>query len=308
MTALAAAVEDYLALRRGFGHRLVEDGHLLEDFVAYLHVHDLSTITVQAAVGWASAPLGAEPHRIARRLSTIRGFATYRAAFDPATEIPPARLLAAGIERRTPYVFSPAEIDALIAAGRRLPQPMDAVTLPTLIGLMAATGIRSGEAFRLNDDDVDLRGGRILVAYSKFGKSRQLPVHPSTVAALRDYTARRDALRPWPADASLLVGHHGSRLRSQAVSKAFRGLLAEVPIAVAAPRRPPRLTDLRHTFAVTTLAGWHADGLDVQSRLPALSTYLGHANPAHTYWYLQAVPELMGVLADRLEAFLADPS
>lgn len=302
--SLTEAAESYLTIRRALGHTLVPAGQLLDAFVQHVHATGASTVTVEVAVGWA-AEAGSRG-QTARRLSLVRGFAAYLSAFDPAAELIPEHLVATGVVRRTPYLFSPAEIDALMTAAGSLKPPLRAAGFATLIGLMAATGLRTGEALRLDVDDIDLTAGHLLVRYSKYGKSRRIPLHPSTVGALADYTRRRDQLCPQPSVPAFLLSPDGGRLGGAPISETFRRLLRMTDIAAPPGRRAPRLYDLRHTFAVTTLRGWHTDGGDVQARLPLLSLYLGHINPAHTYWYLQAAPELMSVLADRLDRSLRD--
>lgn len=306
MNNLPEHVEGYLGIRRALGHRLHIHDRLLGDFVASLDQGGQPRVTVDAALRWASAPPQASTAQIARRLSVVRGFATYLAAFDPATEVPPAHLVAPGAGRRAPYLFTTAEVTGLMSAAGRLTPPLRAASFTTLIGLMAASGLRTGEAFRLDRTDVDLTDGLLLVRHSKYGKSRRIPLHPSTVAALAHYARRRDQLCPTPDSDAFLVSRACGRLGGGSVSATFRRLLAQAAITVPAGRRAPRLHDLRHTFAVATLRDWHAAGLDVQARLPALSEYLGHLNPAHTYWYLQAVPELTAVIAARLDRFLAE--
>jgi integrase/recombinase XerD len=301
MSGLTASVVDYLALRRALGYRLAGDQRLLEDFARTLEARGEATVTIEAAVGWAGGPTQTSRQQIARRLSTVRRFADYLAAFDPATEVPPPDLLPAEIRRRTPYIFSPDQITALMTAAGRLAPPLRAATFATLIGLMAATGLRTGEAWRLDRTDVDLIGASLVVRVSKYGKTRQIPLHPSSLTALGDYARRRDRLCPDPDTTAFLVSRTGGRLAGSEPSTTFRALLREVGIRVPPGRRSPRLHDLRHTFAVATLRDWHTDGDPVQPRLAALSAYLGHLNPAHTYWYLQAVPELMSVLADRVD-------
>jgi integrase len=306
---LADAVEDYLAIRRALGLQLLADGKLLARFARFAAARGESTVTIDAAVAWSA--LGSSTADVARRLSMVRRFAIFLAAFDPATQVPPERMVASGVTRRAPYIFDAYEITDLIAAAATLSSPppapsppLLAVSFATLIGLMAATGIRTSEVTRLDRSDVDLNAGLLLIRYSKYGKSRRIPLHPSTVTALADYGRQRDDLCPRPLDDALLIVADGERLRGKHTGPTFHRLLSEVGITVAPGRRPPRLHDLRHTFAVTTLIGWHRQGLDVTARLPLLSLYLGHVNPAHTYWYLQAVPELMSVLADRLEDHL----
>lgn len=301
MSPLAGQVIAYLRMRRALGYRLVEHQRLLTDFVAALEAAGLDRITVDAALAWATAPPGVSRSQAARRLSVVRRFAGYVAVFDPTTEIPPRSLLPDGTHRTPPYIYTPAEITALMAATARLSPPLHAASYATLIGLMAATGLRTGEARRLDRGDVDLATAILTVRDSKFGKTRQVPVGATTVAALTCYARRRDRFCPVPTDPAFLLSAAGGRLDRRGVGVTFHGLLAEVGITVPAGQRAPRLYDLRHTFAVSTLTDWHAAGVDVDRRLPALSTYLGHLNPANTYWYLQAVPQLMSVVADRLE-------
>lgn len=298
--SLVGVLGSYLAIRRGLGLKLEREGFELEQFISFVGARGETTVTIDAALAWSHA--ASRPGVAARRLSLVRGFARYLAALDPATEVPPERLLAGGVVRHPPYVFSPAEIVALTHAADGLRSALAAASFRTLIGLMAATGIRTAEANRLEVSDLDLNAGTLAITYTKYGKSRLLPLHPSTVEALEMFLARRDALRPTPDTSALLLTARGEPFGRTAVAPTFRHLLGLAGISAPPGHRHPRAHDLRHTFAVTTLLGWHAEGADVAARLPLLSCYLGHVNPAHTYWYLQAVPELMTVLADRLEA------
>lgn len=225
---------------------------------------------------------------------------------DAAHEIPPTNLVAGGTYRTPPYLYSADEITALMAAARRMRPPLRAAGFETLIGLMGATGLRPGEAYRLNRGDVDLAGGVLAIRDSKCHKDRMVPIHASVVRALSAYARRRDELCPSPSTQAFLVSVTGDRLKGPAVCKPFAGLVAEAGIVPSPSRRRPRLSDLRHSFAVATLVDWYGQGADVQRRLPVLSTYMGHLNPQHTYWYLEACPELMSVAARRLEAFLGD--
>jgi integrase/recombinase XerD len=300
VTSLAEAAQGYLGIRRALGAQLSDVGRLLEDFVAWMEVRGQSTVTIATAVDWAAGPAGASPRTVATRLSAVRGFAVYLSAFDPATQIPPGHLVHVGVVRRVPFVFSDVQIETLVAAARTTLTPsLRAAGMATLIGVMAATGLRTAEARALDRGDVDPDGGQLLIRHSKYGATRQVPLHASTVAALTDYLSVRDTLCPDPVSEALLLSTTGRRLSDQAAT--FRRLLADTGIIAPPGRRSPRLHDLRHSFAVATVRDWHAAGVDVQRRLPVLSTYLGHLNPAHTYWYLQAVPELMAVLANRLD-------
>lgn len=299
MSALADHLADYLELRRAVGYRLVEHGRQLAGFVTFCEQREEGTVTITTAIAWASSG-EASPAMASRRLQMLRGFARYLLAVDPATEVPPVALVHAPVNRTPPYVFTAEEVAALIGAARRLEPPLLAATMATAIGLLAATGMRTGEAVALNDDDADLSAGMLTVRDSKWHKSRHVPIHPTTVEALRRYRRLRDQTIPAPPSGALLVTAAGSRLTGATLGGRFRVLLAELGIQAPAFRRPPRLADLRHTFAITTLMDWHAAGADVQARLPILSTYLGHLTPAATYWYLEAAPELMAVIAQRV--------
>jgi integrase/recombinase XerD len=306
MSELAGHVDAYLGMRRALGYRLHEHERLLHDLAAGLERLGQAHLSVDAVLAWAVAGGAVSRGQAARRLSVARRFAVYLAALDPATQIPPANLLAGGAVRAAPYIFTAEQVQALMAAARRLSPPLRAASMATLIGLLAATGLRPGEARRLDREDVDLTAGLLTVRGTKLGKTRLVPLHVTTTGALARYARRRDRLCPHPAEPAFLLAPDGTRLRTTAVTATFRRLCEQAGITVPAGRRAARPHDLRHTFAVDTLAGWHADGIDVQRRLPVLSTYLGHLNPTTTYWYCQAVPQLMGVVADRVAASRAD--
>ena len=301
MTGLAQSLDDYLSLRRGLGYKLEDAARLLRSFVAFAERADAGTITTELALRWASQPQGSSPIWLAHRLSAVRGFARYLHTIDPTTEVPTADLLSApGYRPAPPYLYSDADIAALMTAARRLAPPLRAATFETLIGLLAVTGMRIGEVMRLDRDDLDWGEGVLIVRGSKFGRSRELVCHPTTVEALRSYQARRDELCPGPAAASFFVTAWGARLTHASVYAAFHNVVAEAGLKHASRGRRPRVHDLRHSFAIRTLLRWYRDGADVQARLPLLSTYLGHIRPASTFWYLSASPELMALVAQRL--------
>ena len=299
MSRLHALLDDYLAMRRGLGFKLRAERLLLPGFVDFVEQTGAESVTVELALAWAKKPTGVDPFRWKRRLSMVRGFARYVHAFDPATEVPPDGLLAYRATRPTPFLFSDQDIAALLAAADTLRPRLSAVTSRTLFGLLAATGLRVGEAIDLDREDVDLARRLLTVRQTKFNKSRLLPLHPSTSDALAAYTQERDRLCPKPKAASFFVSAAGTRLLYPGVGKVFMGLVNEVGIKPRSSCRP-RLHGLRHSFAVNTLLGWYRDGVDVAAKLPALSAYLGHSHPASTYWYLQGVPELLTVAAQRL--------
>ena len=301
MTALRQALADYLDLRRSLGFGLVRDGKLLAQFLDYLDEHGMTTVTTQAAVAWASLPTGASPGWLGMRLRTVRGFAGYLHALDPAAQVPPRGVLPGRGRRAVPYLYSSADLAALFAQTEQQCTPLRAATMRTFIGLLAVTGMRLGEVIALDDADFDPVDGLLIVRRAKGGGSRQLPLHPTTVAALVDYQVLRDQHFARRAGAALLVSNAGTRLLNYNVGQTFAKLVRRAGLTARSPSCRPRPHDLRHSFAVATLLDWYRDGGDVTARLPLLSTYLGHVAPAHTYWYLHAAPELLAEAAHRLD-------
>lgn len=301
MSALSQALADYLALRRQMGFKLGRAEKLLTQFVAYCEALGAEIITTGLALGWATRPEGADPNWAAQRLSVVRGFARHLALIDPRTEVPPADLLLTQNHRATPYLYSEDEVHRLMAAAEKLQSPLRRVTFATLVGLLWVSGMCIGEALRLDRDDVDLTRGILLVRGSKFGKSREVPVHQTTATALRAYARSRDQLCLKPSSPAFFVSLAGTRLRYCNFHLTWLGLVREAGIEKRSAACRPRPHDLRHSFAVRTLIGWYQDGEHVEARLPQLSTYLGHIHPANTYWYLSAAPELLGLAAKRLE-------
>lgn len=307
MTGLRDALSDYLSLRRSLGFKLERPGQLLEDFTGYLDTAGAPTVTTELALAWATAPADADPAWWRARLAATRPFARYLAAFIPGTEVPPAGLLPGPASRRAvPYLYSPAGIGALITAAAAIRTPLRAATYQTLIGLLAVTGMRAGETIRLDRPDVDLRAGLLTIRESKFGKSRQLPLHATTVAALAGYATLRDQRHPRPATAAFFLSLTGTRLIYKNVHFTYHRLTQAAGLSPRSPQCRPRIHDLRHSFAVTTLLRWYQDGDDVAARLPLLSAWLGHADPASTYWYLTGTPELLALAATRLETSIRE--
>ena len=300
---LRTALAQYLAVRRSLGFKLARDGLLLEQFVACCEQAGAGRVTSELALAWVTAPAKASPSWLRMRLTVVRGFASWLQASDPATEVPATRWLPP--RRRTnPYLYSDADIAALVAAARQARWPLSAATYPTLIGLLAVTGMRVGEAIRLDRADVSLADGLLTIRESKFGTSRQLLIHPTTITALRWYLRRRAALSPTPSEPGLLVHPAGNRITYVSVQQMFRALARRAGLTPRSERCRPTIHGLRHTFAVNTLVRWYRDGVDVQARLPLLSTWLGHADPKWTYWYLSASPELLTLAGERLETSL----
>jgi integrase/recombinase XerD len=302
MIAFKEHVEDYLRLRRTLGYKLDDHARLLRRFAVHLEKLGAEVVTTELALAWALEP-GVRPESVVpwMRLLAVRGFARYMSGIDPRTEIPPTGLIRSPQRRRPPFIYSDSEIQALMAQARSgIRQALCAATYETLIGLLAATGMRTGEAIRLDRADVDWTEGVLLLRESKFNKSRYVPVLASTLGALERYARRRDQLCPNPRDVSFFVSLRRTRLYPCAVHTTFRRICQNAGVGADAPD-PPRLHDLRHTKAVRTLVGWYRDGLDVQSRLPALATYLGHRDPSYTYYYLSAAPELLAYAAGLLD-------
>jgi integrase/recombinase XerD len=298
MSDLRQTLADYLAIRHALGFQLRGYDRLLGDLVDDLSRAEASTLTIELAVAWATKPAGAQPFRWKTRLSVARGFARYLQTIDPSAQVPPSDLLAYRRARPAPHLHSTAEIDALLAATDTLRPSLRAATYRTLLGLLAVTGMRVGEAIALDRDDVDLRKRQLVIRDAKHA-TRQLPLHPSTAAALDAYARRRDRLCPAPKAPSFLLSTAGTRLIYECVRETFIKLRGVAGLdRGSAPR--PRTHDLRHSFAVQTLLEWHRTGADVAARLPLLSAWLGHRHPASTYYYLQAAPELLALAAQRL--------
>lgn len=301
MSELDRHLTDYLTVRRALGFKLTGEGQLLAEFVAFDTEAGQRTITTQFAMKWARRPANGSPNYLSRRLRAVRGFARYLHALDPACEIPPLELLPASKHRPAPYLYRDEEIIALMTAAGALRPPLRAATFQTLIGLLACTGLRIGEAIRLDREDFDRSNQLLTVRDSKFGKSREVLLHHSTVRSLVDYGETRDRLCPHPKERSFFITTRGTRLAHPTVNAPFRALLEQAGVNHPSPPRRVRIHDLRHSFAVKTLLGFYRDGGDVAARMPLLSTYMGHVDPAATYWYLSAAPELLGLAAERLE-------
>jgi integrase len=302
---LRAELADYLALRRALGYRLARPEKLLNQFLDHLDQAGESRITVAVTLDWARLPANGSSNWWAYRLAAVRGFATYLHAIDPVHEVPAAQLLPQRAMRASPYLYYEADIAALIAATASLRTPLRRATFATLIGLLAVTGIRVGEAIAVDRGDVDLTGGHLVVRHGKFGKTRELALHPTTVEALRRYQRLRDRLAPDTGTSALFVSTAGTRLIYGNVHHAFHRLVRLAGLTPRSPSCRPRIHDLRHSFAVAAMLDAYAAGQDGQTRLTLLSTWLGHVHPGSTYWYLSASPELMAVAGQRLESHLA---
>ncbi len=301
-------LERYLALRRAIGFQMHAEERLLRDFVAFVEAHGSpGPVRAQTVVDWAcSTAERCGPGGQARRLSVARGFLSHLRAAVPETEVPGPGLLA-GRKRPLPYVFSEVEIQSVIDAARQLGPPgsLRPHTVATLIGLMASSGLRAGEAMRLRLTDVDLEAdpARLQVLETKFRKSRLVPIHPSTADALRAYAQERHRLGYDRLCDFFFVSERAGPLHYRVVARTFVALARRLGMRGPRGHHAVRLHALRHSFAVRRMTAWYREGVDVHARLPELSIYLGHARPSDTYWYLTATPELLAGAADRFEIY-----
>lgn len=293
--------EQYLAMRRSLGFTLRGEGRSLLEFADRLDYSGQPTVTVAAAAAWASEPDGITAARKRQRLAIVRGFARYLAAFDPDCQVPPPGLLPGRAHRPTPYHYTDEEVAALVHAAGTIAAPLPAATMQALISLLAASGLRVGEALALNRDDVNSHAAAVTVT-GKNDQTRLVPLHPTTVTMLAGYAVRRDRLCPTPVSHGFFLTGTGRRVQHRGVHQIFTRLLAAADIHTPPGRRRPRIHDLRHTFAVNVVIDWYSAGGDVSARLPVLSAFLGHNSPEATYWYLQATPQLLALAAQRLDA------
>jgi integrase/recombinase XerD len=305
VTGLAKALDEYLALRRTLGFKLHHTAWALPKFVQFIEHEGATFITTGLALRWAQEEPEASSVTQADRLAMVRRFAAWRSAEDPRTEIPAARLLPRRYQRPTPHIYSTGEVEGVVSSAASLPSVsgLRGLTFSTLFGLLAVTGLRIGEAIALDRDDVDLQTGALCIREGKLGKSRFVPVHASTKDFLVYYSKKRDAILPNVKVPAFFVSERGRRITRGSSEGNF--ITAARMIGLRSPAvdgrrgRGPRLHDLRHRFAVSTLVHWYRSGADVDREIPKLATYLGHKGPAEVYWYLQAVPELLQLATER---------
>lgn len=298
------ALADYLTLRRRLGHKLADAQRVLGHFLAHLDQLGATTVTLEAALGFILDP-GLDPASTnpCRRLQAVRGFTRYLAGIDPATEVPPAGIVSYRAPRRRPHLFTGDEIATLMATAAASARTVQrAVMLETLIGLLAVTGMRVGEALRLTDADIDTDTAVITIRATKFNKSRQVPVTASTIGALVSCAQIRDEAHPSPVCPRVFVSGAGTPVAYCHFCLTFRRAIDAGGIGDRGRGLRPRIHDLRHSFAVRAIVDWHRGGADVAAMLPRLSTYLGHREPRYTYRYLTATPELLSHAAALLEA------
>jgi integrase/recombinase XerD len=305
--SIVALVGDYIALRRGLGYRSPSQERALRAFARYLDEegHD-GPIPLESSLDWAASTTSTDPCNPARRLTTVRGFLRHLAAADSATEVPAPGLLGPTGHRKPPHVYSDREIGDLLQAAARL-APAGGLRphcYATLFALLACTGLRISEALALSCADVDLTDAMLTIRAGKRGRTRLVPLHPSALTPLRDYAAERQRRYGTPGDGEAFFRtDHSNRVSYNAANSTFTVLRRQLGWTAAGRTRAPRVHDLRHRMVVRRIQAWHADGIDVDSKIAVLATYVGHVEVRDVYWYLSAVPEVMSVIADRFEAF-----
>ena len=308
MSKLRDASKDYLQLRRNLGYKLRGVDNVLQSFVDFAERENASYITVDLALRWAREPHHVQPATWASRLRMVRRFAIWLSASDPRTEVPPAGLLPHRYARKRPYIYSDAEIKNLVRTACQLPSPsgLKGHTYSTIFGLLAVTGMRISEALALDREDVNLDEGILRIRRTKFGKSRLVAVHESTRQILAEYARQRERVIRGSATAAFFVSEGGRRVTEWATRYNFAKVSREIglrsPTKVCRHGHGPRLHDMRHRFAVCTLLNWYRAGIDVEREIPKLATYLGHVHVNETYWYIEAVPELLQLATRRLES------
>lgn len=306
MTAsFAERVEQYIVLRRGLGYRLARQVTYLRSFAAFLDRcgHD-GPVPVALSVQWATDTRSQDPHNPARRLSAVGGFLRYLAPLD-GTEIPSPGLLGPSHHRTPPHIYSDQEIESLLAAAAVLPPRggLRPECYVTLFALLASTGLRISEALALAREDIDLTERVLIVRAGKAGKSRLVPLHPSALGPLGAYAAHRDRVAGGPDSGAFFRTDRDEQLTYAAVRGTFKRLRRQLGWNSDGRTRRPRIHDLRHRMVVKRVLAWYAEGANVDAKLPALATYLGHAQISDVYWYFSVTPELMSIVSERFHTF-----
>lgn len=303
MKSLKQSVNDYLNLRWNLGFKSRETSSILNHFVDFMKHKKAKHISNELSLSFATMNPNCALGTCERRLSVVRQFAMYLSASDPKTEVPPNHLLPSIRKRRLPYIYSDLEIMKLLHCsddGTR--SKLDQYSFYTLFGLLAVTGMRLGEALRLDRSDVDTSNRTITIRQSKFGKSRYIPIHRTTADALKAYSGHRDSFLSEPKSSQFLIGHHGFGISERTIRQIFYRRLKRIGINNKTGNQLPRISDLRHSFSVKTLLNWYQNGVrNIDHLIPLLSTYLGHVKPTNTYWYITGTPELLKFAVTRLK-------
>jgi integrase/recombinase XerD len=311
MSSLSRELDRYLTIRRSLGFDLGVEERILRRFIAFAEREDTKYISTDLFLRWQEAFGGRANRRTwSARLGTVRLFAQWLHGIDQKHQVPPRALIPGRYHRARPYIYSDEEIRRIIDTAAELPSinGIRALTYSTLFGLIAVTGLRISEAVSLNVGDVDLEIGVLTVRRGKLGKARVLPLSESTTVQLVAYATERDRLSGARAE-PFFVSDAGERVTGNGARYNFAAVCQTIGLRPAEKfrrkGRGPRIHDLRHTFAVRTLVNWYRTGMDPSREMIKLTTYLGHTNPANTYWYIEAVPELLDLASRRAEASLA---
>lgn len=306
MSALHKSLDEYLEVRRVLGFKLETTEWCLRGFVDFLNAEGAECITIELALRWARQPVNGEPFTWAQRLRHIRLFAAWHRARDPRTEVPDAGLLPASVLRKPPFIFSQQQIADIVREAEKLrcKRGVRSSTFSTMFGLLAVSGLRISEAIALDRGDVDLQAGMLTIRNTKFNKTRLVPLSKSAIAALRRYAKQREQALPVVTTPAFFVSERGWRITDCATrynfAKVSRAAGLRAPAEGYRHGHGPRVHDLRHSFAARTMVNWYRAGVDVERELPKLSAYLGHAHINDTYWYIEAVPELLQLATERV--------
>lgn len=307
MKSLTASLEDYLVIRRALGYELKETERLLIHFIHFLAEKNEKHITIALALEWAMQAKNVTRAYWSRRLSVVRLFAQYYQTEDQKTQIPPSHLLSQQPCRSHPYIYSDEQICQLLTACQSLSSHgLRGHTYFTFFGLMAVTGCRISELLFLDQEDFNEVDGWITIRNSKFNKSRLLPLHPTTLIQLNKYIKIRDQVHPHPQTDAFFLSDQGTRITKWSVRYVFIQLSKQIGLRAISDSHGPRIHDIRHTFTVKSVLNWYRDDIDVNQKMPLLSTYLGHKKPSDTYWYLTGIPELLAQATSRLEKQLGE--
>ena len=306
MSALSQAVDQYLEIRRALGTQFRGVDSVFHSFTDFAEREGAAHITTDLVLRWTQEQSSVSQATRAWWLQLVRGFAVWRSAIDPRTEVPPKGILPGRYQRKPPYIYSDGEIEQLIQAARRLPPAtaLKGCTYATMFALLSVTGMRVSEVLALDREDVMLEEGMLQVRHTKFDKSRLVPIHQSTTKSLAGYARRRDRIIQWPLDPAFFLSDRGTRVNKHSIRYNFAMISQRIGLRVPPENGRhgwgPRLHDMRHRFVVQTLVDWYRAGADVEREMPKLSAYLGHAHVNDTYWYIEAVPELLELTTRRL--------
>jgi len=309
MKSLTTHLEHYLAVRRSFGYDLSFTERVLRRFTGFADAQGANHITVNLFLQWKEHYGTANNNTWAGRLSMVRVFATWLKGIEPANEIPKIGLISGRYQRSKPYIYTNKQINEIVSHAARLPSVygLRGITCSTLLGLIAVTGLRINEALSLDEKDVNLDDAVIFIKQGKNGKSRFIPISPSTVSSLENYRVKLNLIYRCCSPAFFLFDK-GQRPSDCSIRYNFALVCQLIGLRKKEffykHGQGARIHDLRHTFAVRTIIDWYRKGLNPDLEMLKLSTYLGHTKPEYTYWYIEAIPELLQLASERAEQSL----